>query len=148
MGKELFKKDDKKYTEEEIEEKYKKGIISLDEYNELVGDKMRDILVSKVEKEYDDYKKLLLELPKEKIIEKSYETAVKQEFIDEVKYMDLCIYEKKALMNREHLLDECYNDWLDYDGRLSEALDNSFEETVTYLTRYYNNQKKQKELDE
>ncbi len=102
--------NNKTYTEEELEEKMKKGIISLEEYDDLVGDKMRDIIVDKARKEYADYKKELLELPKELIIEKSYETAVKQEFIDELEFSDLYIDEKKALMNRDHLLDELYND--------------------------------------
>ena len=137
----------RKYTEEEIEEKYKKGIISLEEYNMLVGDKMTDAIISKVNKEFDDYKNELLEMPKEMIINKSYETAVKQEFIDEIKFMDMHIDEKKALMSRDHLLDEFYNDWLDYDGGLYDALDNSFEETLIYLTRYYMDQKKQNDLE-
>ena len=139
--------NNKVYTEEELEEKMKKGIISLEEYNDLVGDKLTEIIVSKAKKEYEEYKKKLLELPKELIIDKSYETAVKQEFIDELEFSDLYVDEKKALMNREHLLDEFYNDWLDNDTGLYEALDNSFDETVTYLTRYYYDQKKQQDLD-
>ena len=137
----------RKYTEEEIEEKYKKGIISLDEYDELIGDKLSTMIMTKVKNEFNDYKKKLLELPKELIVDKSYETAVKQEFIDELEYKDLYIDEKKALINRDNLLDEFYNDWLDTDAGLYEAIDNSFEETLTYLTRYYMDQKKQKELD-
>ncbi len=139
--------NNKVYTEEELEEKMKKGIISLEEYNDLVGDKLTEILVSKVKGEYADYLNELIEMSKEIIIDKSYETAVKQEFIDELQYSDLYVDEKKALMNRDHLLDEFYNDWLDNDTGLYEALDNSFDETVTYLTRYYNDQKKQKDLD-
>ena len=140
--------NNKTYTEEELEEKMKKGIISLAEYDDLVGDKMRDIIVDRARKEYADYKKGLLELTKELIIEKSYETAVKQEFIDELEFSDLYIDEKKALMNRDHLLDELYNDWLDYDCGLYEALEDSFNSTVTYFTRRYKeDQKKQKEID-
>ena len=139
--------NNKVYTEEELEEKMKKGIISLEEYNDLVGDKLTEILVRKVKGEYADYLNELIEMSKEVIIDKSYETAVKQEFIDELQYSDLYVDEKKALMNRDHLLDEFYNDWLDNDTGLYEALDNSFDETVTYLTRYYNDQKKQKDLD-
>lgn len=139
--------NNKVYTEEELEKKMKKGIISLEEYNDLVGDKLTEILVRKVKGEYADYLNELIEMSKEVIIDKSYETAVKQEFIDELQYSDLYVDEKKALMNRDHLLDEFYNDWLDNDTGLYEALDNSFDETVTYLTRYYNDQKKQKDLD-
>ena len=139
--------NNKVYTEEELEEKMKKGIISLEEYNDLVGDRLTEILIRKVKDEYADYLNELIEMSKEVIIDKSYETAVKQEFIDELQYSDLYVDEKKALMNRDHLLDEFYNDWLDNDTGLYEALDNSFNETVTYLTRYYNDQKKQKDLD-
>jgi len=139
--------NNKVYTEEELEEKMKKGIISLEEYNDLVGDRLTEILIRKVKDEYADYLNELIEMSKEVIIDKSYETAVKQEFIDELQYSDLYVDEKKALMNRDHLLDEFYNDWLDNDTGLYEALDNSFDETVTYLTRYYNDQKKQQELD-
>ena len=142
-----IKSNKKDYTDEEYIEMFKKGIISLDEIEELVGDKMTDAIVKKVTKEFADFKNKLLELPKELIIEKAYEIAVKQEFVDELEYSDLYIEEKQALLKRDHLLDEFYNDWLDCDGRLSEALDYSFDETVTYLTRYYNDQKKQKELD-
>lgn len=137
----------RKYTDEEIEEKYKKGIISFDEYEKLVGDKLTTMIKAKVKNEFNNYKKKLLELPKELIIDKSYETTVKQEFIDELKYKDLYIDEKKALINRDNLLDEFYKDWLDTDAELYEAIDNSFDETVIYLTRYYMDQKKQKEKE-
>lgn len=134
-------------TNEELEEQMKKGIISLEEYDELVGNKLSEKVVSKALKEFDDYKNKLLELPKEEILEKSYETTVRKEFVNELKYMDLYIDEMKALLNRDNLLDEFYKDWLDCDEELSESLDSSFEETVIYLTRYYNDQKKQNEKD-
>ena len=140
--------NNKTYTEEELEEKMKKGIISLEEYDDLVGDKMREEIIKKAWKEYDEYKAKLLELPKEVIIESSYETAVKREFVDELQFTNLSIDETKALVEKDHLLNFLYNDWLDYDCGLYESLTGSFEISVGYLTkRYKEDHDKQKEID-
>ncbi len=46
---------------------------------------------------------------------------------------DYSKFELKTLLKREHLLEECYDDWLSNDGSLREALEFSIDDTIDLI---------------
>lgn len=46
---------------------------------------------------------------------------------------DYSKFELKTLLKREHILQECYDDWLSNDGSLREALEFSIDDTIDLI---------------
>jgi len=88
-------------------------------------------LYEKLQREYQRYIEELKKLPVEKIIEKSYETTCKEEFVEmftsEYRYNDR---EIMALMKINNTLEYLYQDWLKSDGGLHEPLEESIENSI------------------
>lgn len=131
-------------TKEELKHYFEVGIISNEEYNHLLKEKdnmsiddLYEFLEIKLDKEFDTYKENLLQKTPEKILDKSYETAVKEEMKEGLKLMEFFPEELSAMLKTDNILDEFYHDWLDCDIQLNEVLDVSLEESVAMLTRYY-----------
>ena len=95
-------------------------------------EKLRNELSIKLEKEFSLYKKELSNKTKDKIINKSYETAIKQEisslFFPEDEKFD--IDELKVLNKEKNLLDTLYDGWMDCDVNISEFLEENVNETI------------------
>lgn len=72
------------------------------------------------------------ELPIEEIIEKSYETTCKEEFVEmftaEYRYDDR---EIMALININNTLEYLYQDWLKSDGCIHTALEENIENSIS-----------------
>ena len=90
-------------------------------------EKIREELYSKLESELDSYKKELETLTAKEIIDKSYETTIKEEsiylFYPESKQFD--IDEIKALKNEKNSLETLYQGWLDCDTNICEIEDSA-----------------------
>lgn len=67
---------------------YKRGLIDDKEYEELKVIDLDLALQTKLEREFNHFKKGLKKLPKSKIIDKAYEIVVKEEIKDMLAYMD------------------------------------------------------------
>ena len=93
-------------------------------------------LERKLEREFNDFKKGLNKLPKDKIIEKAYEITSKEEIKDMLINMDLHDLEKEIIFLQEDVLNEFYHDWLDCDVPLGESMQYCIEESVATLTKY------------
>lgn len=90
-------------------------------------------LVNKVDGELNAYKKLLLQMSAEKIMAHSYETVVKEEFCDILKYdTEKYLSEEKIekLLKIDNLLDYLYQDWLKFE-------DNVIEEYEEFIFGYW-----------
>lgn len=133
-------------NKEEVERKFKRGIISYEEYENLTNtknedtekDTLYDILFDKLEKEYEDFCNGVKKKTPDEIIDKSYEITVKREFIDELMTMDLYDEEKVIMIKQKDLLNELYADWLDTDVQLGDSLVNTMEDSISNITKYYN----------
>ena len=98
---------------------------------------IRKELYEKLENELASYKKELESLTVKEIIDKSYETAIKEEviylFYPESKEFDLD--ELKALKNEKNSLDTLYQGWMDCDMNICELVEDSARDTVEDLAR-------------
>ena len=46
---------------------------------------------------------------------------------------DYSKFELKTLLKREHILEECYDDWLDSDGSFREVIEFSVDDTIDLI---------------
>ena len=102
-------------------------------------------LERKLEREFNDFKKGLNKLPKDKIIEKAYEITSKEEIKDTLINMDLHDLEKEIIFLQEDVLNEFYHDWLDCDVPLGESMQDSIRDSIAIMTRYMGKRRLPKE---
>lgn len=113
-------------------------------------EKIREELYSKLESELDSYKKELETLTSKEIIDKSYETTMKEELIC-LFYSESQRYELdeiKALKKEDNSLETLYQGWMDSDLNISQLLEDTTDEIVAELSEEYkekHSKKKDKE---
>lgn len=115
---------------------YKRGLIDDKEYEKIKVVDLDLALQTKLEREFNHFKKGLKKLPKSKIIDKAYEIVVKEEIKDMLTYMDLHDAEKEMLFLQDDILNEFYKDWLDCDVPLGDSMEYCIEDSVATLTKY------------
>ena len=102
-------------------------------------EKIREELYSKLEIELDSYKKELETLTSKEIIDKSYETTMKEELIC-LFYPESQRYELdeiKALKKEDNSLETLYQGWMDSDLNISQLLEDTTDEIVAELSEEY-----------
>ena len=123
------------------DELYKRGIIDSNELEKIKVIDMDLALQTKLEREFNHFKKNLKKLPKSKIIDKAYELTSKEEIKDILINMNLHDAEKEMLFYQDDILNEFYHDWLDCDVPLGDSMQYCVEESVTTLTKYMGKKK-------
>ena len=118
------------------DELYKRGIIDSNELEKIKVIDMDLALQTKLEREFNHFKKNLKKLPKSKIIDKAYELTSKEEIKDILINMNLHDAEKEMLFYQDDILNEFYHDWLDCDVPLGDSMQYCVEESVATLTKY------------
>lgn len=99
---------------------------------------MEESLYKKLEDELKDFKVLIREKGIDYAIDRAYELTVKQEIIDSIKFDSiLSKTEIKALLSRENLLNELYDDWLSTDGNMREHINFSVDDSIRFITNEY-----------
>ena len=100
----------------------------------MENEELKNKLIEKLERELTDFKDSLKGLPAEQIIDNSYKITCMQTIQDYLAYdKDYSKFELKTLLKREHILQECYDDWLSNDGSLREALEFSIDDTIDLI---------------
>ena len=100
----------------------------------MENEELKNKLIEKLERELTDFKDSLKGLPAEQIIDNSYKITCMQTIQDYLAYdKDYSKFELKTLLKREHILQECYDDWLSCDGNLRETLEYSVDDTIDIL---------------
>ena len=130
---------------DKYENLYIRGIIDNNEYEKIKVVDLDLALETKLEKEFNYFKKGLKKLPKNKIIEKAYELTAKEEIKDTLINMDLHDAEKEMLFYQDDILNEFYHDWLDCDVPLGDSMQYCIEESVATLTKYMGKKNTQRE---
>lgn len=103
---------------------------------------MEDKLYQKLENELKDFKTKMKENGVDYAIDRSYELTTKQEIIDSIEFdHDLSKTQIKALLSRENILDELYDDWLSFDGNMRENINYSVDESLNLITDEYKKDK-------
>lgn len=115
---------------------YKRGIIDAKEYENIKVIDLDLALETKLEREFNHFKKGLKKLSKNKIIDKAYEITSKEEIKDILINMDLHDAEKEMLFYQDDILNEFYHDWLDCDVSLGDSMQYCIEESIATLTKY------------
>jgi len=86
--------------------------------------KLKDDLIKKLEKEYNEFKENFMNLGSKEAVDGAYELVVKQEILDSFSWdMGYSKEELTALLKEDNLLSQAYEEWLDTDGNLREALE-------------------------
>lgn len=103
----------------------------------MMNTNYNQLLFEKCQKEYDDFIANLKTLPIEKVIDKSYEKVLKEDFLSCISELNLDENNAKALYLKKYPLDFVYEEWMDNDVTLMEDLRD---------TLYYAGDKAHKEL--
>ncbi len=99
---------------------------------------MEEELFKKLDNELQEYKKFVKEKGVDFAVDKAYELTAKQEMIDSIMFdRNLSKTEIKALMSKENVLDELYQDWLSFDGNMREHISYSIDESLNDITKEY-----------
>lgn len=80
----------------------------------------------------------------QEILDSAYEITLKEEIKDSLKSMELYPLEVSALLKQKDILSEFYHDWLNVDTPLGEVLENSIQESLAMVTRYYKSNSKER----
>ena len=103
---------------------------------------MEDKLYQKLENELKDFKTKMKENGVDYAIDRAYELTTKQEIIDSIEFdHDLSKTQIKALLSRENILDELYDDWLSFDGNMRENINYSVDASLNLITDEYKKDK-------
>ena len=136
-------------TKEEVELLVKYFIFYRKE-SDIMEEKIREELYSKLESEFDSYKKELETLTSKEIIDKSYETTMKEElmclFYPESQRYDLD--EIKALKNEKNSLETLYQGWMDSDLNINQLLEDNTDEIIAELAEEYKAKQSKKKAKE
>lgn len=89
-------------------------------------------LMSKLDAENKMYVESLRGKTPQEIIDKSYETTCKNEFVCLMDTNNYDEYELRALLNLDNTLDYVYQDWINFDGGFN-CLEESVNQTVKKL---------------
>ena len=94
------------------------------------------------EDELKEFKAEMKEKGVDYAIDRAYELTTKQEIIDSIQFdHSLSKTEIKALVSRENVLDELYDDWLSFDGNMREHINYSVDKSLNLITDEYKKDK-------
>lgn len=103
---------------------------------------MEEKLYEKLENELKDFKEQIRESGVDYAIDKAYELTTKQEIIDSIQFdHELSKTEINALLSKENVLDELYDDWLSFDGNMREHINYSVDKSLNIMTNEYKKDK-------
>lgn len=122
-----------------IDKKYS-NIIKLD-VKQL---KEKNSLNNKLDNEFASFCENTKTKSPQEILNSAYEITVKEEIKDSLKSMELYPLEVSALLKQKDILSEFYHDWLNVDTPLGEVLENSIQESLAMVTRYYKSNSKER----
>ena len=141
---------DKIIKESDFSKNYLRSFLFYRKESDIMEEKIREELYSKLESEFDSYKKELETLTSKEIIDKSYETTMKEElmclFYPESQRYDLD--EIKALKNEKNSLETLYQGWMDSDLNINQLLEDNTDEIVAELAEEYKAKQSKKKAKE
>ena len=105
-------------------------------------DKLKDILMKKIDQELFNYKqKLIKNYTPEQIINEAYKINFKEQIRDILDYSFLDRHDIKALLKTENILDKLYDYWEHSDGNIWELLEDKVNEEIEHIVVDYEKKK-------
>jgi len=95
-----------------------------------VGVDYLQLLIGKMQDEYNSFIEELKRMTPEQIIDRAYEKVTKENMVMAVEDMELTPTEAKALYREKHPLDLMYREWLDTDVSEMQMLRDSIGDTA------------------
>lgn len=112
------------------------------DYNQL-----KNTLIRKVEHEIFNYKQNLIKNSTlEKIVDKSYETMIKDYINEIILYSNLDKEEIKALLKTDNILDKLYNKYINSECNLLDVLKDNVQKSIEDITKEYEKMKKKQKV--
>lgn len=103
---------------------------------------MEDKLYKKLREELQQLIEDIKERGVDYAIDRAYELITKQEIIDSIKFDHvLSKTQIKALLSKDNVLEELYNDWLSFDGNMRETINYSVDKSLNIITENYTKDK-------
>ena len=128
----------------ELIQKWKNGETIDKRYNSIIKLHIKNSLDEKLDNEFTSFCENAKTKSPQEILNSAYEITVKEEIKDSLKSMDLYPLEVSDLLKQKDILSEFYHDWLNVDTPLSEVLENSIQESLAMVTRYYKSNSKER----
>ena len=133
----------------ELIQKWKNGETIDKRYNSIIKLDINQLeekngLDEKLDNEFTTFCENAKTKSPQEILNSAYEITVKEEIKDSLKSMDLYSLEVSALLKQNNILSEFYHDWLNVDTPLGEVLENSIQESLAMVTRYYKSNSKER----
>lgn len=133
----------------EVIENLKNGDIVEEKYKHIIENNVKNLkeqnkLEEKLDNEFKDFCNKTKTKSPDEIIKSAYEITVKEEIKDNLKSMELFPLEVTALLKQNDVLNEFYHDWLNDDTPLGEVLENSIQDSIAMVTRYYKSNSKER----
>lgn len=104
----------------------------------MTNEELNSALYKKLFDEQERYRKALLTLPPEKILDHAYEYSVREDILLSLEYHDLSDDQAKALLKNEHPLKDIFNKWenceTDYMDDIWSTVEIHAKETVRVET--------------
>lgn len=107
-------------------------------------DNLKQQLEEKLEQEYRDFIEKITFKTKEEIIRNAYKLTVYEQVKIEITDRYLDRDELKALIEKDNVLEGCYDRWIDDDSKLQEAFEFIVDDEIEDITEEYNENKRQK----
>ena len=93
----------------------------------------KNLLIQKVQSEYDEFIENLKKLPSEKVIDFSYEKVIKEDLVTSIESTNLDEIQAKSLYRLKYPLDYCYREWLDNDLSHMEMLEDTINDAASKI---------------
>ena len=101
----------------------------------------KNLLIQKVQSEYDEFIENLKKLPSEKVIDFSYEKVIKEDLVTSIESTNLDEIQAKSLYRLKYPLDYCYKEWLDNDLNHMEMLEDTINDAANKISNRERNDK-------
>ena len=101
----------------------------------------KNVLIQKVQSEYDEFIESLKKLPSEKVIDFSYEKVIKEDLVTSIESTNLDEIQAKSLYRLKYPLDYCYKEWLDNDLNHMEMLEDTINDAANKISNRERNDK-------
>ena len=101
----------------------------------MTNEELNTKLYEKIYAEMEEYRKNLLSMSPEEILEHAYAYTVREDIVLNLEYHDLSDEQAKALLKSEHPLEDIFLRWEDHESNYMEELSIMIEEQANSLIR-------------